>query len=313
MSKVTKIVLITAGSLMALGIVLSIIGFAVFRRSVAASTNSGDAYEYKEEYIDEKFTNLDLMEVSHNIVFRPSEDGKVKIAYYDKSNYNHDIKVTNGTLQISVRTYEAGAPWWSRFTFHIDLDGFGTSNEDPTTTIYLPEDSYGSLKINTTSGDIQIPEKYAFDGVKFNTVSGDVEALCSMTGSIEADTTSGEVTFKNLNATDLDIDTISGNIVVSDSTVSGITSISATSGEISLTKLKTTDLKTNTVSGDVRLEDLDTKTANIDTTSGDVSGNILGDHEYDVDTTSGEVELPSNIKGMDLIEIDTTSGDVNLR
>ena len=312
MSKVTKIVLITAGSLMALGIVLSIIGFVVMRKSVKAAT-SEPVYEYKEEYVEETFKNLDLSEVSHNIVFRPSEDGKVKITYFDKDNYNHKIEVANDTLTLTVKTYDDNSPWWSRFTWHIDLDGIGSTTQDYTTTIYLPEDSYGSLRINTTSGDVQIPEKYAFDGVKFNTVSGDVEALCSMTGSIEADTTSGEVTFKNLNATDLDIDTISGNIVVSDSTVSGITSISATSGEISLTKLKTTDLKTNTVSGDVRLEDLDTKTANIDTTSGDVSGNILGDHEYDVDTTSGEVELPSNIKGMDLIEIDTTSGDVNLR
>ena len=312
MSKVTKIVLITAGSLMALGIVLSIIGFVVMRKSVKAATTESQ-YEYKEEYVEEAFKDLDLSEVSHNIVFRPSEDGKVKITYFDKDNYNHKIEVSNDTLRLTVKTYDDNSPWWSRFTWHIDLDGIGSTTQDYTTTIYLPEDSYGSLKINTVSGDVKIPEKYAFDGVGFSTTSGDVEALCTMTGKVESNTTSGEISLSNLKASELDINTISGSIAVLDSDVTGKSSISVTSGDITISKLKTSDLEVNSVSGDVKLEDLDTNTAEIDTTSGEITGNIIGDHEYDIDTVSGDIDIPSNVKGQGLIEVNSVSGDIRLK
>ena len=311
MSKVTKVILITAGALILVGLIVSAIGIVILRNSVKKNDKKV-VYEHKEEVITEDFTDLNLSEISETIEIKPSEDGQVRIDYYDAEKYIHKIEVKNNTLELYVKTYEDNAPWWERFSFHFDIEGLVTAGEEHPTTIYLPEDSYGSLTISTVSGEVIVPENYSFEGMSVSTTSGDVVAECIATGTVSFDTTSGNIAAANINATSLDASSTSGELSFTDTKVSGGVNINSVSGTVTLKDVKSDDLEVNTVSGEIYLTALDTETASLTTTSGDISGTIAGDHEYEVDTTSGDIDLPSSIKGESLIEIDTVSGDVSL-
>ena len=180
------------------------------------------------------------------------------------------------------------------------------------TVIYLPEDSYGSLKVNTVSGEVEVPEKYAFNDVAINTTSGSITCDCTATGDIEIGTVSGEITFSSVNSNKFKASSTSGSVKLSNAKVSGAVTIDTVSGEIILNDVESGSLNTNSVSGDVTFTNLTTDDVNIDTTSGEVSGTITGDHEYDVDTVSGDVSLPSDIKGGAMVNISTVSGDVEI-
>ena len=314
MSKVTKIVLITAGSLIALGIVVSLIGIAVMRNSAKKRENTPVVYEHKEEVITEDFTKFDIAEISENVEIRPSADGQVTIDYYDAEDYMHNIEVSDDTLMIKVKTYDDDTPWWKRFTFSFDIEGLMSTvdNIEHPTVIYLPEDSYGSLSIFNVSGDVIVPENYSFDGVDVDTTSGEITIECAASGKVSINTISGGVTLSNINATSLDISTTSGDVRLTDGKVSGRSDISTVSGEIFLTRFETDDLNSDTVSGEVKLDSLTVNTAGITTTSGDVTGTVTGNHEFAVDTTSGDVSVEESLRGESLFKIDTVSGDVRI-
>lgn len=330
MSKVTKVVLIVGGAMVALGIVFSILGIMVFKNTYKKDTSK--APEQKVVVISDSFTNIEVSEISDEVIIKPSENGEVKVEYYDYDELEHDVEVSGDTLKVIVKDIHDGDPWWTRIQFGFDLERIiNNADYDTQTVIYLPEDSYGSLKINTVSGEVDVPEKYAFNDVMIYTTSGYITSDCTATGNVDVGTVSGEITFSSVNADKfkasstsgsvklsgskvsgaVNIDTVSGDITFNDVT-SGSVKIDTTSGEITLGDVESSDLNTNSVSGEVSFTNLTAGDVNIDTTSGDVTGTITGDHEYDVDTVSGDISLPSDIQGEAMVSISTVSGDVDI-
>ena len=311
MSKVTKVVLIVGGAMVALGIVFSVLGFMVFRNTYRK--DSSKAPEKKEVVISDSFTNIEVSEISDEVIIKPSEDGEVRVEYYDYDEIVHDVDVKGDTLTVEVKDIHGGEPWWTRIQFGFDLERIiNNSDYDTQTVIYLPEDSYGSLKVNTVSGEVEVPEKYAFNDVAINTTSGSITCGCTATGDIEIGTVSGEITFSSVNSNKFKASSTSGSVKLSNAKVSGAVTIDTVSGEIILNDVESDSLNTNSVSGEVTFTNLTSDDVNIDTTSGEVSGTITGDHEYDVDTVSGDVSLPSDIKGEAMVNISTVSGDVEI-
>ncbi|MBQ4191480.1 MAG: DUF4097 family beta strand repeat protein [Clostridiales bacterium] len=311
MSKVTKVVLIVGGAMVALGIVFSVLGFMVFRNTYRK--DSSKAPEKNEVVISDSFTNIEVSEISDEVIIKPSEDGEVKVEYYDYDEIVHEVDVKGDTLTVEVKDIHGGEPWWTRIQFGFDLERIiNNSDYDTQTVIYLPEDSYGSLKVNTVSGEIEVPEKYAFNDVAINTTSGSITCDCTVTGDIEIGTVSGEITFSSVNSNKFKASSTSGSVKLSNAKVSGAVTIDTVSGEIILNDVESGSLNTNSVSGEVTFTNLTSDDVNIDTTSGEVSGTITGDHEYDIDTVSGDISLPSDIKGEAMVNISTVSGDVEI-
>ncbi len=312
MSKVTKVVLIVGGAMVALGIVFSVLGFMVFRNA-GSKNGSSKKPELNEVVISDSFTNIEVAEISDEVIIKPSEDGEVRVEYYDYDEIVHEVDVKGDTLTVKVNDIHDGEPWWTWIQFGFDLERIiNNSDYDTRTVIYLPEDSYGSLEVNTVSGEIEVPENYAFNDVAINTTSGSITCGCTATGDIEIGTVSGEITFTSVNADKFQASSTSGSVKLSNAKVSGAVTIDTVSGEIILKDVESGSLNTNSVSGDVMFTNLTTDDVNIDTTSGEVSGTITGDHEYDVDTVSGDISLPSDIKGEAMVVISTVSGDVDI-
>ncbi|MBQ2066553.1 MAG: DUF4097 family beta strand repeat protein, partial [Clostridiales bacterium] len=270
MSKVTKVVLIVGGAMVALGIVFSVLGFMVFRNTYRK--DSSKAPEKKEVVISDSFTNIEVSEISDEVIIKPSEDGEVRVEYYDYDEIVHDVDVKGDTLTVEVKDIHGGEPWWTRIQFGFDLERIiNNSDYDTQTVIYLPEDSYGSLKVNTVSGEVEVPEKYAFNDVAINTTSGSITCDCTATGDIEIGTVSGEITFSSVNSNKFKASSTSGSVKLSNAKVSGAVTIDTVSGEIILNDVESGSLNTNSVSGEVTFTNLTSDDVNIDTTSGEVS------------------------------------------
>lgn len=311
MSKVTKVVLIVGGAMVALGIVFTVLGFMVFRSS--SSRDKETKLEHNEVVIEDTFTDIDVFEVSDDVIIAPSKDGKITVDYYDTDDIVHKVEVSGDTLRIVAEDAKAGAPWWERINIGFDFaDVMNGYNTDKKTTIYLPEDSYGALTVNTISGEVVIPEKYAFNNITINTTSGSITSDCTATGNIDLGTVSGEINMSTVNANKFTASTTSGSIVLSDAVVSGKIDLNTVSGAVVLDNVTGGTINGSSVSGDFELTAIASDSIDLDTTSGEITGTIAGDHEYDIDTVSGEIEIPSSIDGAPEVNISTVSGDVEL-
>jgi len=306
MLKLTKVLLITGGAIFALGVVVTVGGIFAIRSSAKKNTVT---YEKQEVVITDDVSAIKVGEISQDVEIKPSEDGEIKVEYYDADNYIHKVDVKGDTLTVEVNALSDNMQWWEMVT--ISQNWFNDSQSfDHPVVIYLPEDTYDSAQIDSVSGDVTLPEGYVFNDIKVNTTSGEITALCGSAGEINVNTISGEVKIANSTPSNISVNTTSGNIIFDDMTVGGNTDIDTVSGEVTLTNLETGDISVSTTSGDINLKNLTTGTADFDTTSGEVSGTVTGDHEYDTSTVSGDIVIASSVKGEPEISISTVSGDI---
>lgn len=144
MSKKTKILFITAASLMVLGLavfasVMTALGWDFTKlNTVERETNT--------HIINEEFYSISIQTDTADIVFLPSENGQTKVVCREDVNEKHIVSVENGTL--TVKSVD-GRKWYE----HIGIN-FGSTK----ITVYLPAKEYGEIKIKTSTGDIKIQD-----------------------------------------------------------------------------------------------------------------------------------------------------------
>jgi len=305
MNKVTKVLLITAGSCIGLGVVLGTVGL------VQARANGFEAFKSKREKVitdvNDSFSSIDISEVSDEVEIRPSDDGNVTVICWDSERLYHEVEVKDDTLIVK---FEDEQVWFDSFNFDFD----GSDEKDyGTTIIYLPEGEYEDLNINTTSGDVLIPDGYTFGDVDINTVSGGVSDSATSTGIVNVNTTSGCISDLNINGISADINTVSGDISLNTCDVSGSIEVTTTSGEINLKDISTAVAVISTVSGEVTLTNFESDITDIDTTSGDVTGTLIGSYNINTDTVSGDINITcDNLSDGNKFNVSTVSGDIEL-
>lgn len=162
----------------------------------------------------------------------------------------------------------------------------------------------GDVRIDLTSGDIDLSQAGASERVRLSCSSGDIRAAMADAGSMRVSATSGEIRATLGTADELSVGTTSGNIAV-EGKGARQGSLGSTSGKIS-----------------VRLEAFDA--LQIQATSGDVTACLPSEPGYraEVKTTSGDFDYTVALArdggayscgdGSGSLRIHTTSGDVRL-
>ena len=233
--------------------------------------------------IQKEVTSIILTTVTADIDFRPSEDGKCRVVCYEPENIRHDVSVTDGVMMIS---WVDQRNWLDRLTvlnFHT-----------PTITVYLPEGVYQSLKVNNTTGDININGEWNFIDVSLSTTTGDIHAgglTCSSDVTVQI--TTGDLKLENVSCNNLIAEGSTGDTQLSFVTASSILQIKRTTGDIELYRC-------------------DGHHMHIKTTTGDVTGTILTPKLINARSTSGNVDVPSSTSGGHC-EIETTTGDICIK
>ena len=284
MKGITKI-LIVAGSLVGVGLLISIIGILILsikpKKAMQIKNNMEDI-EYTAKHTDTLETII-VSVAPENIEILPYDGKDIVIQYRDdKDNSMYEIKDSKSTLKFKRNDFELSVNAFSVFdiTKLFSMDDI-MNDEDLTVKVYIPKDKAFEYQVNTVSGKISMQDVKANDDLIISTTSGEVEIVGVSTNE------------------SADISTVSGDIEITDVVAGHDVSISTTSGEVRVNMLI--------------LE----KEAEISTISGDVEigiGESSDDYSVEISTVSGNInsEKGKDRKANKEISVSTTSADVTV-
>ena len=311
-------------ALIIISVLLIVIGTALF--AVAACSVGWDftklgagKYETNTHEISEDFTDISINTNTADIVFIPSNDGVCKVTCYEDAKEKHSVKVTDGTLTIEVNN---GKKWYDYIGFYF---------KTPELTVYLPKTQYNNLVIEASTGDVDMPENFAFADVDISVSTGDVEYEASASGKLKICASTGDIEISELSAGEIELLVSTGKIEASDIVCEGNIGItvstgksvledvkckslssSGSTGNISLEKVIATEkLSIKRGTGDVIFEDSDAAEIFVETSTGNVKGSLMSEKIFVTKTRTGNIDVPKNVTG-GICEITTSTGNIKI-
>lgn len=280
MKKSTKIWLIIATSLVALGCIMF---------SALMTVNDWDftklntiKYETNTYQVTEEFNRISMLTDTADILFVQSDDKICKVVCYEMSDMKHTTTVQNDTLTINVTDERE---WY---------DHIGITLGSPKITVYLPKTEYDSLAIKEDTGDIEVPEVFKFKSIDIATSTGDIIiAGVTCEGDIVINVSTGKA-----NLTDIKCKSL-----ISD----------GSTGDISLKNVIATEkFSIERSTGDVKFDACDATEIWVETDTGDVTGKLLSEKIFITQTSTGDVHVPKSTNG-GKCEITTSTGDIYMK
>lgn len=317
MRKATKIWLVTAASLVVLGLVVLSAVMAVNHWDFTELNT--EKYETNTHEIGEAVHNISMKTDTADILFVPSEDGKCRVVCYEPQNAKHAVIVQGDTLTIHAVNEKE---WYEQV---------GITTETPAITLYLPNAEYGNLFVEESTGDIEIPKDFRFANINITTSTGEVTNYASASEGIQVSTNTGYIRVENISADTLDLSVSTGSVTVAGAACEGDLRIKVSTGKTNLTDAvcrnvisrgSTGDIVLKNViaaerfsiersTGDVTLEQCDAAELFIETDTGDVTGSLLSDKVFFTETATGDVSVPKSTTG-GTCEITTRTGDISI-
>lgn len=319
--KAMKVWMIVAASLVAAGLLL--VGGTLLAVMIPAEWDftqlSTDPYETIQHDVTEDFRNISITGDTEDVVFVPSEDGRVSVVSHEQKNLRCRVEVRDGTLFIE---WEDTRKWYE----HVGIS-FGSSK----VTVFLPQGEYGWFYLKSSTGDLEIPADFAFESMEIIHSTGDMTNRASVSGAMKITADTGDIRLESLSAASLDLSVSTGHITVSDVSCAGAVSIRVTTGKSNLTDLTcqsltssgdTGDLTMTNVliaqslsvvrdTGDVRFNGCDAAELDVKTSTGDVSGTLLSDKIFLCSSSTGDIKVPETLTG-GKCKVETSTGDIRL-
>lgn len=307
-----------------IAIVLIVIGFVIFASNMTLlnwdfSQLSTVKYETAEHRITGEYTNISIITDTADIAFVISENAETTVVCYEQENTKHTVKTVDGSLRITV---EDTSKWYE----HIGIN-FGS----PTITLHIPQVEYGSLSIQSSTGDVNIPKDFSFESIDILESTGDVTSCASVSGSVKIRTSTGDIAIEHITADSLTLTVSTGKITVTDINCQGDISVVVSTGKANLSGIRcrnvisigntgnislqdviaTERFSINRSTGDVKLNSCDAGEIYIETDTGRVSGSLLSDKVFITETDTGSVHVPKTTNG-GRCEITTNTGDIKI-
>lgn len=299
---------------------LVILGAALCQGAYAAmgydlTKLNSETLETSSYKIEAPFSQIAIKASAAKVVLLPSEgkDCRVQCTFWKNEPYR--VEVIDGTLTIRP----AKSPILRLFRF-----AFG----EPSILLYLPNSHYEQLNIETSSGNMNLPQDFTFSNAQLKSSSGNICMESRVENKLSAETSSGyllvngvfckEMTLLSSSgngevcsggANRLQIKSSSGEISLSNLTCGELEG-KASSGDISLTDvLLSGNLKLNTTSGTISLKDCDAGSLELRSSSGDILGSLLSDKKFITKSSSGNIQVPETTSG-GVCKVETSSGDI---
>lgn len=317
MSRKTNIWLITAASLVIIGIALFAVTMAAngwdFNKLNTAKT------ETNVHEIDSDFKDISIDTKTADVKFVLSDDGKCKVICEEPENEKHSVKVEDGVLEIGSNEDKE---WYEYIGFNLG---------SPKITIYLPEKELNNLKIDKSTGGTDIPKDFKFNTIDISGSTGAVKSHASVSEELKISLSTGLVMIEDTTAEKVNISLTTGRIEISNLDCKGELKLNTTTGDTKLYKVNcgnlvstatTGDLEMSEVmasgsfsierdTGDVEFDKCDAQEIFIETDTGDVDGSLLTEKIFFVTTDTGDVEVPKTASG-GRCEITTDTGDIKI-
>ena len=317
MRTATKVWLIVAGALTALGIIVFGTAFMAIGGDIAGfSTNK---YETNEHQITDEFENILIKSNIATIKLVASEDDSCSVVCYEQTNLKHSVSVKDGALEIKVVD---GRKWYE----HI-----GINFSAPTVTVYIPKGEYGDLDISVSTGDVDIPKEFGFENIDVTASTGRVMLGATVKQEVNITTTTGDIVGNGVTAASMKLSVSTGRVELNGITCEGDLSVSVSTGKarvsgvtcknfrsygdtgkLYLGHLKAEEkIRVKRSTGDVTFEACDAAEISVRTDTGDVEGTLRSDKVFITRTDTGDVDVPRTTSG-GRCEIITDTGDIEI-
>ncbi len=186
-------------------VILLAVGAILFAGAFAASGYDFsvldlDTYETNTYVPDEPFENVEISLRTEDIAFLPSDDGVCRVVFEEWEGERHTATVANGTLTI---TAEGNRPR----QFHVSF-----SFRSPSVTVYLPAEEYGLWRIESSTGNVSIPDRFSLESLSVATSTGNVSCGASVSGALAVKTSTGNVAFNGADAGEMTVATSTGDV-----------------------------------------------------------------------------------------------------
>ena len=314
-----KVCIIVAASLMLLGAL--VFGVTLALGGIDIIRFGGVEYMEREYEIDYEFKNISIKDKTADIEILPTKDSKTRVVCQESKGLSYTVSANaEGTLEIELVD---SRKWYE----HISFFSIGKSEIN----VYLPAGEYGALSIEGSTGDVDIPEEFAFESVDVSLNTGDVECYASAKGLLRIKAGTGDIHLEGVTAGKVDLSVSTGRVSISALECEGDVSLKVGTGKANLAGVDcksffstgdTGDLMMKGVvaeelfciersTGDVSFDGCDASEIYVTTDTGNVLGSLLSDKVFIVDTDTGRVNVPKSITG-GRCEIKTDTGDVKI-
>ena len=296
MSKSTKTWLVTASLLVLAGCIIFVGAMMKLNWDFTKLTTS--KYKTNTYEIEEEYKNISVVTDTADIVFITAEETKTKVVCYEQENVEHTVTVKDGELLIEISDLRK---WYE----HIEINF-----ANPKITVYLPQGEYGALAVNTSTGNVEVPEGFEFESIDISASTGNIQLKNISAANVDLSALTGRITASDISCTDsFNFDVSTGKSYLSDITCKNITSTGNT-GSAELERViagEKISLKRST--GNIKLDKCDAAEIFIKTDTGDVKGSLISDKVFITATDTGKVEVPKSTKGGNC-EIITSTGNI---
>lgn len=279
-----------------------------------------DASKYQTSTypLGEEFLYISVQSPEADVRFLPAEDGVGRVVCYENKKVPHTVTVADGKLAVTAVDERA---WYD----HIHLFSFTS----PKITVYLPQAEYKDLRIEGSTGDVNIPSDFTFASISVKLSTGDVFCGASAEGVLTVHVTTGGVQLNGVAAQEITLSSSTGDIFLNRVDTTGNLQIDVTTGDVELKDVtcqshsstgSTGDVELENVvaagsirlersTGDIELDRCDAAELFIETDTGDVEGSLLSPKVFLTDTSTGHVRVPRSTEG-GRCEIRTSTGDI---
>ncbi|KOS69137.1 hypothetical protein AEA09_11665 [Lysinibacillus contaminans] len=266
-----------AGSMIVVGIVLAMIGFASGGKWFILISDAGfhvpnDQSLGANSYELDAFTNINLSNKHADIEILPSDNYGLELNSFETSNVTYAVK--DGTLTVDAKSTKDNG-------ITIGFRSFKT----PTITIYVPKDALlSNIELDSSFGDINL-EQLNYQQLNLFVSHGDISFENIVAGHTEITQSFGDMALQQFSGERFIVESEHGDIDI-DGELNGESTITSSFGDVDLDLLNKESelgLDLNTNFGDITL--------NNKSIEGDFSQSYVGDNQLKVSITHGDLEL----------------------
>lgn len=280
MKKSIKLIIIISAVAIAVGMTLSLVGFAASGFDVRSlSTVNLESFDYSFDSSEINSITVDSAVADVRIVESESTD-KVEVKILQDGAMVHSAIVRDGVLNVTA----GELPWYMSLGF-----AFG----DMSVTVYLPSKLITSLNIETDTGDISVAKGQTFSSAEISSDTGDISFYSAVTANLSLESDTGDI-FINATAPRI--------------------SAESDTGEITLRSTVATEkIKCTTDTGDIELDGCDAPELYFESSTGDVEGTLYSAKQFITSSKTGDIHVPRSDSDGGICEIKTATGDIEIR
>lgn len=254
-----------------------------------ASQTSEDSTPKYKEIDEEKILNLQKVEEINinticadiNVFTEDRDDMKVHF-YGNTTSYIPELETEVSNEMISVKVKHK----LNNTNSFMHINSYKLD-------IYIPSKIESSLKIETTSGNVDIESIEAND-IDIITISGSVNIKNLATDNFDTVTASGGINIESIIAESIDLESTSGEVIIKCKELADNTKINSVSGDIKTYFPENAEfsLEAGTISGEINCKlPVTVKGTNKGNTLNGSMGNNKNNNNITINTVSGDIKL----------------------